>query len=154
MEILRECSDATLTKTGSINSVTYFVGSGASSAISSSYSISKAGCTPDFLLYFWNDSIKDWDLYNAATNGLSTYAFVSSFNGQLILNTSNFATYRSPVIYLAKIVAKNTITTLESQFNITIKDKCYDLAVTSGIILKDTSGNIPTQASPFIWDLW
>ena len=40
------------------------------------------------------------------------------------------------------------------QFNITVKDKCYDNSVTTPIILKDGSGNQHTEVNPFVWDLW
>ncbi len=51
--------------------------------------------------------------------------------GSLILNTSDFSAYNKPVVYTTKITAFNTVSSISFQFKITVKDRCYDNAVTT-----------------------
>lgn len=150
LQILRECSDVSITKVANIAAVTYFVGSGLSTAIVPSFTIGQSGCKPDFRLWFFDALSGEWS---------NTYPpAVSSFDlttGSLILNTWSYSVYNKPVVYTTKITAFNTVSSISYQFNITVKDQCYDIAVTTPIILKDnTTNNQHTELDPFVWDLW
>lgn len=47
------------------------------------------------------------------------------------------------------------MSSISFQFNITVKDKCYDNKVITPIILKNASTNQQhTEVDPFVWDLW
>jgi hypothetical protein len=54
LQILRECSDISITKVANIAAVTYFVGSGASTAIVPNLTVGQSGCKPDFRLWFFD----------------------------------------------------------------------------------------------------
>ena len=94
LQILRECSDVSITKSTNIPAVTYFVGSGASTAIVPSFTIGQSGCKPDFRLWFFDAQSGEWT--NTFPPAVSSFDITT---GSLILNTSDFSYYNKPVVY-------------------------------------------------------
>lgn len=105
-------------------------------------------CTITFALYFYDEPNYDWILYSTSNAG--TYNFVSSFSsssGSLSLYTTDYGSY-SDFTIRTKIVATGA-DSVEDEFDITIKDQCRDVYVSSGL-----SGFTGTEASPYQWDMF
>jgi len=168
LSIRRPCSDSTITQTNDLQAFLYYINSGNSAAIAPTWTNvaldGVSACTPNnpniwgspfFYLHFWNSNTKVWVQYDA-TSAL-IYMFVGSWDpasGTLIINTSDFTTYDGPYVVLVRITTMNTVSLFEDQFDLTIKDKCRDAAITQGVVVKAADGTTRTFASPFLWDMW
>jgi hypothetical protein len=136
----------------------YYINSGNSAAIAPIYTNIASDmvtvCVPFFYLHFWDENKMVWVEYTTVPT--PNYPFVGSWTaatGTLVINTADFNTWDMTVINV-RITAMNSIKKIEDTFYLTIKDKCRDATITTGVAVKALDGTIKTSTSPFLWDTW
>jgi len=158
LSLRRPCSDSTLTQTGDLPAFLYYINSLNSAPIAPIYTNIASDmvtvCVPFFYLHFWDENKMVWVEYTTVPT--PNYPFVGTWTaatGTLVINTADFNTWDMTVINV-RITAMNSIKKIEDTFYLTIKDKCRDATITTGVAIKALDGTIKTSTSPFLWDTW
>ena len=106
---------------------------------------------PYFYLHFWDETERVWVEHD---NVKYPFAAWTAATGGLVINTSDFNTYDGPYRVIVRITTMNTVSVFADEFDLTIKDKCRDATLTSGVVVKALDNSIKTEASPFEWYMW
>ena len=158
LSLRRPCSDQDLNQTNNLQAFKYYIGSGASSIIAPTYTMTGTdyegnACKPFFYLHFWDDDKMIWVEYAALT-----HTFVGSWtaaSGQLVINTSLFTTYDVPSVITTRITTMNSSFVFEDQFKLTLIDKCREVTLTTPITISAIDGSgTRSEANPFTWHMW
>jgi hypothetical protein len=153
LSIRRSCSDSALTVSVDISDVPYEIDSGNSAAISSTFTDTKAtddyatSCFPDQFLHFWDSSTMSWVDFATFNPAWSTWTDNSGVM-ELVINTNDFASYDGKQ-FLMRITTKNTITSIEDQFTITLVDPCRtssDSIVLNSFTKNTFTFNVPASS--------
>lgn len=87
-----------------------------------------------------------WEEY---TFGSFPFATWTAATGSLVINTDNFITYDTPSVYSVRITGRNNVSLFEDSFKLSLRDKCRDVTLTSGVVVKAADSSLRTEANPF-----